>query len=191
MSTFHEEQRRQERVPFKRDIMLNDDVTVKAIDISQGGMYIHTFDPFRVGDIVDVSLPLRGETFKIKARIKHVQKGVGMGLMFIDMDVGQMEKLEQVIVVARKRPRRETKKIKVLFVEDDDTSRKMLKNHMLSEGLWVIEAANGIEAIKTLNEQPVDIVVLDLHMEQMSGFKVLSIIKESPEWVDIDRKSVV
>ncbi len=79
MTTFHEEHRRQERVPYKKDIMLNDDVKVKAIDISEGGMYIHTFHLFRAGDIVDVSLPLRGETFKIKARIKHVQKGVGMG----------------------------------------------------------------------------------------------------------------
>lgn len=180
------DQRRQERVPFKKDLTVNNSITVKSIDISRGGLYIHTSHPFEVGSIVEVDLPLRGETFKVKAIIKHKQSAVGIGLMFIDMEPQQMEKVDQIITYAKKlKPRRGTKKVKVLLVEDNTTIRKTLKNHLMSEGLYVIEAENGIEAINALNEHPVDIVVLDLYMDKMNGFKVLSIIKESPEWIDI------
>ncbi len=180
------DQRRQERLPFKKDLTVNNAITVKAIDISRGGLYIHTSHPFEVGSIVEVDLPLRGETFKVKAIIKHKQSAVGIGLMFIDMDPQQIEKIDQIIAYAKKiKPRRGTKKIKVLLVDDNQTIRKTLKNHLMSEGLYVIEAENGIDAINALNEHPVDIVVLDLYMDKMNGFKVLSIIKESPEWIDI------
>jgi len=177
------EHRKKERIPYNKEIVVNDTILVRAIDISKGGVYIHTSHSFEPGSVVEVSLPFRDKMLKIMARVKHAQTGVGMGLMFIDLDDMKIAQIQELIDdITKKPPKPKTEKPTVLFVEDDDMSRKMIKNKLNSEGLWVIEAENGIEAIKALKEQSVDVILLDLFMRKMDGFKVLSIIRESPEW---------
>lgn len=178
--------RKKERILYSKDIIVNDTITVKAIDISKGGIYVHTSHPFKPGNVVEVSLPFRDEILKIMAKVKHTQTGIGMGLMFIDLDDIKIAQIQELINDSIKNPSKpKTEGPTVLFVEDNNVSRKIIKNKLNAEGLWVIEAENGIEAIKALKEQSVDIIVLDLFMEKMDGFKVLSIIRDSPELKDI------
>ncbi len=181
-----QEQRTKERIPFNWEVVINGTIPAKAIDISKGGLYIHTAHPFKVGDIIDISLPFKDETLTVKAKIKHKQTGVGFGLMFVDLDDVKIHQINELIKETIKKPSKlRANKSTVLFVEDNDVSRQMIKHRLISEGFWVIEARDGIEAIKILNEQPVDIIILDLYMEKMNGFKVLSIIKESEQWKNI------
>ena len=49
----------------------------------------------------------------------------------------------------------------------------------------VIETKDGLEALQFLKQQIPDIIILDLYMEKISVFKVLTILKSSPNWKNI------
>jgi two-component system, sensor histidine kinase and response regulator len=69
---------------------------------------------------------------------------------------------------------------KVLIVEDDRFLREIATQKLEAEGLTVISATGGKEAVDHLNanERP-DIIVLDLILPGMSGFEVLEKIKQN------------
>lgn len=74
------------RFPCDLDVAINDSLPCKAFDISEGGMYIKTSATFTTGNVVKLSLPFQGGRLEISARIKYCLEGVGMGLMFIDLN---------------------------------------------------------------------------------------------------------
>jgi CheY-like chemotaxis protein len=180
------ELRKLERIYFNKQITINDTIIVTAIDISTGGLYVHTPLTFKSGTIVELSLPFKDTAIKVKAKIKHVQTGVGMGLRFVDLDDVKIAQIKELIKISRRKPTKaKSDKPSVLFVEDNEMSRRMIKQKLTSEGFWVVEAKDGVEAINILAEERIDIILLDLYMDKMSGFKVLSILKSAPEWKDI------
>jgi DNA-binding response OmpR family regulator len=68
---------------------------------------------------------------------------------------------------------------RVLLVEDDLDVRDTLQDLLESQGLDVIPAANGKQAIDflTLNDPPgADLVILDLMMPLVSGWEVLHVL---------------
>jgi CheY-like chemotaxis protein len=184
-NTAKKEHRKRERIPYSEELLISYMMTVKvkAIDISKGGLYVHTGQTLEAGTTVEVLLPFKKGKLKVKAKIRHTQEGVGMGLSFIELDDTQSAQIMELIEATRKKPPKfRAEKPTVLFVDDNETSRKMIKHKLISEGFWVVEAKDGIEAINILHEEPVDIMLLDLYMEKMDGFKVLSIVKGSLKW---------
>lgn len=68
---------------------------------------------------------------------------------------------------------------KILVVDDEKMFQDIYKSKLLSEGFLVRTAGNGTEAIKILLEETLDLVLLDLNMPIMDGFKVLQAIKSN------------
>lgn len=172
------EQRVYPRVPFSENVLLNGSVLVKGIDISEGGLFVHGRD-IRAGSIIEVSFRLGSREVKLKATVSNSQKSVGMGLAFIALDEDHrcaireyVEHYSRETVAARKR--------KVLLVEDNESARRMNKSRLVCDGYFVIEACDGIDAVSRLDQGLPDLVVLDLYMERMNGFKVLSYMKGHP-----------
>jgi CheY-like chemotaxis protein len=58
-----------------------------------------------------------------------------------------------------------------LIVDDQADNRALLRNTMEAEGWTVMEAANGIEALETVEERRPDMILLDLMMPEMDGFE--------------------
>lgn len=96
-SNSRERHRIQERIPCNIDFVINDSVVCKAFDISEGGLYVHTIHSFNPGSVVKVSLHFRNEKIEIKSRVKYCHEGVGMGLMFIDLDNILKTKIKELI----------------------------------------------------------------------------------------------
>jgi two-component system response regulator (stage 0 sporulation protein A) len=71
---------------------------------------------------------------------------------------------------------------RVLIVDDCLDLRKLMSDYLGSqEGISVIgEASNGIEALKILSEEEVDIILLDISMPQMDGFTMLQEMRSIP-----------
>lgn len=69
---------------------------------------------------------------------------------------------------------------KILLVEDSKAIQQMYKNKLTIEQFTVITADNGMEAIKILSQEKPDIILLDLMMPIMDGYKVLQVIKTDP-----------
>lgn len=62
---------------------------------------------------------------------------------------------------------------KVLIVDDDEVSRYVMRQLFPADGTEVMEAANGMEALRYARDEQPDFIVLDLLMPEMSGFQVL------------------
>ncbi len=60
----------------------------------------------------------------------------------------------------------------LLFIEDDDGIRLALSLALEDEGYSVREAANGADGLAAFEREPVDLVLLDLRLPDMSGFEV-------------------
>lgn len=70
---------------------------------------------------------------------------------------------------------------KILLVEDDVFLSSLLKNRLQKEGIEVIHARDGDEAMKNLKSTPIDLVLLDIILPRKSGFEVLEEIKSDPQ----------
>jgi len=67
---------------------------------------------------------------------------------------------------------------RVLVVEDTFSNIKMLEAKLLSERFEVQVAVNGLEALRKIEEQAFDIVLLDVMMPGIDGFEVCRRIKQ-------------
>ena len=57
----------------------------------------------------------------------------------------------------------------VLLVEDKVTVRALLAELLRTEGYDVVEAPNGRRGVEVLDRQPVDVVITDARMPELSG----------------------
>ncbi|MCL2028800.1 MAG: response regulator [Deltaproteobacteria bacterium] len=78
----------------------------------------------------------------------------------------------------------EVKKNSVLIVDDESTNILAL-THILGPEYTVRAAINGRDAIKTAEQHLPDIILLDIVMPEMDGYKVLSALKSSAKTKDI------
>ena len=75
------------------------------------------------------------------------------------------------------------KRQKILIVDDAEFNREILKE-FLGEAYSYLEAENGIQAIRILEENPeIDLMLLDVNMPQMNGFEVLEWMNQL-HWID-------
>jgi len=180
------ENRQHKRVPFAVDVLINDAVLVKGIDLSSTGLYLHTGRSYPPGSEVKVTFPLHDIKVSVQAKVQHNQSGVGMGLRFINLDEQHAVLIKRFI--DRFDPLSESKKSgkkKVMLIDENNISRKMNKSKLVMEGFTVIEVGDGVEAINLLKNEVPDLIVLDVIMQKIDGFKVLAIIKASPKLKEV------
>jgi twitching motility two-component system response regulator PilG len=73
----------------------------------------------------------------------------------------------------------------ILVVEDSSTTRKVIAITLSRQGYRVIEAADGLEALSKISEERPDLIMLDVILPKMDGYKILSIIKGNKEFREI------
>ena len=73
----------------------------------------------------------------------------------------------------------------VLVVDDDPTARDMLGRILVREGYRVVHATNGPEALALARQERPHAITLDIIMQGMDGWSVLSELKSDPELADI------
>jgi len=69
-------------------------------------------------------------------------------------------------------------KPKILVVDDEESHRIMLRAVLTEEGYRVTEAADGTEAIRAVEKEAFDIILLDIRMTNMDGIEALSEIRK-------------
>jgi DNA-binding response OmpR family regulator len=67
----------------------------------------------------------------------------------------------------------------VLVVDDEKEIRDLVEIYLVNEGYKVLKASNGLEALKILNDNEVDLVILDVMMPKMDGIEVCMRIRKS------------
>jgi two-component system, OmpR family, response regulator len=66
---------------------------------------------------------------------------------------------------------------KILVVDDDQTTRHVLRKVLTSAGFSTSVAKDGVEALKALRTQRFDLVLLDVWMPRMNGLDLLAQIR--------------
>jgi CheY-like chemotaxis protein len=70
--------------------------------------------------------------------------------------------------------------LRVLVADDEQPIRLMCKVNLELEGMRVIEAANGQEALDLALEAPPDVVLLDITMPRLDGWEVAEELRKNP-----------
>jgi CheY-like chemotaxis protein/phosphoribosyl 1,2-cyclic phosphodiesterase len=70
--------------------------------------------------------------------------------------------------------------LRILVVDDDPDLRRLVMTALRRDGHVLVEAPNGREALRMVQEHSPEFVVLDLEMPEMGGFDVLRELRASP-----------
>ncbi len=76
-------------------------------------------------------------------------------------------------------------KQKILIVDDEPDATIATRRSLEMDGYTVLDARNGKEALKLLETEIPDLILLDVMMPEMDGFEVCRILRE-----DEDRKHI-
>ena len=178
------EQREKKRVLIQETVLINNIIKANALDISEEGMYINTQAEFVSGAVLELSFKLKDKDIKLKARVQHVQPGIGMGVRFINLSPEVYLIIKNFVDEASEIAIKPKERI-ILLVDDSAQSRAIYRNKLTLDSFAVIEASDGIEALKKLQETKPDLIILDLWMEGIDGFKFLQLLNLNPDLKDI------
>ncbi len=70
----------------------------------------------------------------------------------------------------------------ILVVDDEVSYRLLMKSLLVDEGYEVLLAEDGEEALEKLEETPIDLIISDIYMPVMDGFKLHRAIRGIPKW---------
>lgn len=73
----------------------------------------------------------------------------------------------------------------ILVVEDDENTRKLMRVVLKQNGFETYVAEDGVSALKVMENQHIDLVVLDLMMPNMDGFELTRQLRISSEHLPI------
>jgi twitching motility two-component system response regulator PilH len=77
------------------------------------------------------------------------------------------------------------RKVKVMVVDDSPTDLKLMSAPFLSQAYDLVTATDGEEALKKAETEKPDLVILDVIMPKLNGFKVCRQIKSSAQLKNI------
>ncbi|MEW5848578.1 MAG: diguanylate cyclase [Myxococcota bacterium] len=73
----------------------------------------------------------------------------------------------------------------ILVVDDSTDSRALLAATLAADGHRVSVAANGVQALKILNESTPELVVLDFNMPGLDGLETLKLVRQREQYVAV------
>ena len=74
---------------------------------------------------------------------------------------------------------------RILVVDDDENILTLERTILEQKGFDVTTVPGGAEALQVLQDQPFDLVLLDVMMPEIDGFTVCRRIKDDPKLKDI------
>ena len=74
--------------------------------------------------------------------------------------------------------------MKILIVDDDKTTRRLLGLYLKGKGYETVTAENGLEAMEKVGTEDINLIVTDLNMPYMDGIELTKTLKSS-SWSSI------
>jgi CheY-like chemotaxis protein len=75
--------------------------------------------------------------------------------------------------------------LRILVVEDNPVNQRVIQLQLRKIGYTAHLAANGLEALKTLNEVPVDLVFMDCQMPGLDGYETTKQLRQQKRFRDL------
>ena len=74
----------------------------------------------------------------------------------------------------------------ILVVDDSATTRSLVASYLTDwEGVEVVEAASGFEALRVLPARGVDLIVTDINMPDINGLELISFVRRNAAYRSI------
>ncbi len=73
-----------------------------------------------------------------------------------------------------------TDKGKVLYVEDNFDNRMLVRRVLMADGYTVVEATNANDAMKMIETEKPDLILMDINMPEVDGYTLTAKIKSTP-----------
>lgn len=70
--------------------------------------------------------------------------------------------------------------MRVLVVDDDQTIREFVSLALSDDGHQVVDAPNGVAALRLVDEWEPDLILLDMRMDQMGGAEFARAYRQRP-----------
>jgi two-component system chemotaxis response regulator CheY len=76
--------------------------------------------------------------------------------------------------------------LRFLVVEDSPTMRQLISFSLKRfKGCSIVEAVDGVDALKKLQTEEVDMILTDINMPVMDGLKLVSLVRQNPKTRDV------
>jgi CheY-like chemotaxis protein len=173
------EKRRHKRNLIILPVEINGKPGSQAIDLSTDGMYIHTQARFDRLSIVDLRFKLEEIPVHVKAEVRYAHPAVGIGIRFLNLETENAVRIKEYLskITEIRKTRTAAHRKQILIIEDTEFYQRVYQHRFLQAGFSVWVAKNGIEGLKMVAQNRPDLIILDLVMEGMDGYKVLHILK--------------
>ena len=111
---------------------------------------------------------------------------LGDGRIVIILDVGALVRSEwrSRMPESEARPARDDR-IFAMVVDDSITVRRVTQRLLERNGMRVLTANDGIEALSLLQEHVPDVILLDIEMPRMDGYEVAAHVRSDPRLADV------
>lgn len=73
----------------------------------------------------------------------------------------------------------------ILIVDDEEINRELLSRHLGRQGYTIFTAQTGAAAFEILDTHFCDLIILDIMMPEMNGYKVLELLKTNQAYAHI------
>lgn len=98
MENEHSEDRRnKERYSFREHVLIDQTIPCTISDISEEGLYVSAVQQFEENRIISITIPFKDKKVTVRAKVQYCQPGIGMGVMFMDVDEEQKAFLKELV----------------------------------------------------------------------------------------------
>ena len=180
--------RKYKRVKFKKKVLVDNQIMVEALDISENGLFLHTGRSFEDGATVQVGIPTLPGSFDlvVQATVQHNHRGIGMGLQFVDIDNTLKVRLQKLVNSLDDEARKELEGRKIILLAGgSDTARNINKSKLVLDGFYVLQATTADEVFETLQDETPDAMVLDWQETSFYSKGLLTQIRQTPQYDNV------
>ena len=76
--------------------------------------------------------------------------------------------------------RRDSKKAKLLYIEDNRENRMLVRAILEAEGYTIVDAEDGLAGIEAAIREEPALILLDVNLPAIDGYEVVAVIKSFP-----------
>ncbi len=170
-------------------------VSAYTLNVSRTGLFIPTDKFLPAGAVValNIDLPERGPKIRAIARVaytldaekaRETGRVAGMGMEFLDVEgvpfADQITAyLDKTVAAIEEQPKKKARAT-VLVVDDSDGHRIVAIRSLRAIGFDVLSANDGLEGLGVAIRERPDVILTDVNMPRMDGWKLLRMIRSRP-----------
>jgi signal transduction histidine kinase len=172
------------------------EVRVKAVQMD--GNVIFSVSDTGIGIAPEDRERIFEDFVQVESSVQKRVKGTGLGLplsrklaelvggsVSVKSELGRGSTFTLSVPIADSLPERNrstSQKMtqKILLIDDDETSRYVVKQLLVNAPMDILEAESGEEGLAIAQREQPAAIVLDLQMPEMNGFEVLDRLKRHP-----------